>query len=54
MVARFRETIPMVKSVLSYVPIGHQLADVLTKGLCNNVFHKNIRKLGMKDLYSPA
>ena len=37
-----------------YVPTGHQLVDVLTKGLCNNVFHKNISKLGMKDLYSPA
>ena len=37
-----------------YVPIGHQLAGVLTKGLCSNVFHKNISKLGMKDLYSPA
>ena len=37
-----------------YIPIGHQLADVLTKGLCSNVFHKNINKLGMEDLYSPA
>ena len=37
-----------------YVPIGHQLADVLTKELCNNVFYKNICKLGMEDLYSPA
>ena len=37
-----------------YVPIGHQLAGVLTKGLCSNVFHKNISKLGMKDLYSLA
>ena len=37
-----------------YVPTGHQLADVLTKGLCSNVFHKNINKLGMEDLYSPA
>ena len=32
------------------VPIGHQLADVLTKGLCS----KNISNLGMEDLYSPA
>ena len=38
----------------SYVPTGHQLVDVLTKGLCNNVFHKNISKLGMEDLYSPV
>ena len=37
-----------------YVPTGHQLADVLTKGLYSNVFHKNISKLGMEDLYSPA
>ena len=37
-----------------YVPKGHQLADVLTKGLGNNVFYKNISKLGMEDLYSPA
>ena len=37
-----------------YLPIGHQLADVLTKGLCSNVLHKNITKLGMEDLYSLA
>ena len=37
-----------------YVPTGYQLADVLTKGLCSNVFHKNISKLGMKDPYSPT
>ena len=37
-----------------YVPTGHQLADVLTKGLCSNVFHKNISKLRMEYLYSPA
>ena len=37
-----------------YVPTRHQLADVLTKGLCSNVFHKNISKLRMEDLYSPA
>ena len=37
-----------------YVPTGHQLADVLTKGLYSNVFHKNISKLGIEDLYSPA
>ena len=37
-----------------YVPIGHQLANVLPKGLCNNVFHKYISKLGIEDLYSPA
>ena len=37
-----------------YVSTGHQLADVLTKGLCSNVFHKNISKLGMEVLYSPS
>ena len=37
-----------------YVPTRHQLANVLTKGLCSNVFHKNISKLGMKDPYSLA
>ena len=37
-----------------YVPTGHQLAYVLTNGLCSNVFHKNISKLGMEDLYSPT
>ena len=37
-----------------YIPTGHQLADVLTKGFCSNVFHKNISKLGMEDLYLPA
>ena len=36
------------------VPTRHQLADVLTKGLCSNVFHKNISKLIMEYLYSPA
>ena len=37
-----------------YVPTRHKLADVLTKGLCSNMFHKNISKLGIKDIYSPA
>ena len=37
-----------------YVPTGYQFADVLTKGLCSNVLHKNISKLGMEDLYSPT
>ena len=37
-----------------YVPTRHQLANMLTKGLCSNVFHKNISKLRMEDLYSPA
>ena len=37
-----------------YVPTGNQLADVLTKGLCSNVFHRNIIKLGMGNLYSLA
>ena len=34
--------------------LGHQLADVITKGLCSNVFHKNNSKLRMEDLHSPA
>ena len=37
-----------------YVSTGHQLADVLTKGLSSDVFHDNISKLGMEDLYSPT
>ena len=37
-----------------YVSTGHQLAYGLTKGLCSNMFHKNISKRGMEDLYSPA
>ena len=37
-----------------YVLTGHQLADMLTRGLCNNLFHKNINKLGMEDLFSLA
>ena len=37
-----------------YVLTGHQLADVLTKGLSSDVFHDNISKLGMEDLYSPT
>ena len=37
-----------------YVPTRHQLADVVTKELCSNVFNKNISKLGMEDLYSSA
>lgn len=31
-----------------------QLADVLTKGLPNNVFQDLISKLGMEDIHSPA
>ena len=37
-----------------YVPTGLQLADVMTKGLCSNMFHESVVKLGMEDLYSPA
>ena len=37
-----------------YVPTRHQLENVLTKGLCTKMFHKNISKLGMRDLYSLA
>ncbi|KAJ9547057.1 hypothetical protein OSB04_019600 [Centaurea solstitialis] len=37
-----------------FVPSGLQLADVMTKGLGTNMFHENVSKLGMEDLYSPA
>ena len=33
-----------------YVHTGHKLANVLTKGLCSIVFHKNISKLEIEDL----
>lgn len=39
---------------IPYVPSGSQLADVLTKGLNNTIFHGIISKLGMKDIYSPT
>lgn len=39
---------------MPYVPIGHQLADAMTKRLCNNMFHENISMLRMVDLHSPA
>ena len=37
-----------------YVSTRLQLVDVMTKGLCNNIFHENVSKLGMEDLYSPT
>ena len=38
----------------SYIPSGHQLADVLTKGLPPDRFNQLTCKLGMIDIYSPA
>lgn len=37
-----------------FVSTKDQLADVLTKGLPNNVFQDLISKLGMEDIHSPA
>ena len=37
---------------MSYVPLEHQLADILTKGLNNSMFHDLVFKLGMEDIYS--
>ncbi|RVW15363.1 Retrovirus-related Pol polyprotein from transposon RE1 [Vitis vinifera] len=39
---------------LSYVPLEHQLVDILTKGLNNSMFHNLVFKLGMEDIYSSA
>ncbi|WJZ80505.1 hypothetical protein VitviT2T_000420 [Vitis vinifera] len=39
---------------MSYVPSEHQLADILTKGLNNSMFHNLVFKLGMEDIYSSA
>ena len=39
---------------MSYVPSEHQLADILTKGLNNSMFHDLVFKLGMEDIYSSA
>ena len=36
------------------IPNKSQLADVLTKGLNSQAFHKHIAKLGMDNVYSPA
>ena len=38
----------------SYVPSEHQLANILTKGLNNSMFHNLLFKLGMEDIYSSA
>ncbi len=38
----------------SYIPTGHQLADVLTKGLSTERFRQLTCKLGMIDIHSPA
>ena len=38
----------------SYIPSGHQLAYVLTKGLPPDRFNQLTCKLGMIDIYSPA
>ena len=32
----------------------HFIKEKLDSGLCSNVFHENISKLGVEDLYSPA
>ncbi|RVW19305.1 Retrovirus-related Pol polyprotein from transposon RE1 [Vitis vinifera] len=37
---------------MSYVPSEHQLADIITKGLNNSMFHDLVFKLGMEDIYS--
>ena len=37
-----------------YVPIGGQLADILTKGLASTIFQAIMSKLGMENIYSPA
>ncbi|WKA11498.1 hypothetical protein VitviT2T_028992 [Vitis vinifera] len=39
---------------MSYVPSEHQLADIITKGLNNSMFHDLVLKLGMEDIYSSA
>ena len=36
---------------MSYVPSEHQLADIITKGLNNSMFHDLVFKLGMEDIY---
>ena len=39
---------------IAYVPSGHQLVDVLTKGLPTERFQELTSKLGMIDIHSPA
>ncbi|XP_065855377.1 uncharacterized mitochondrial protein AtMg00810-like [Euphorbia lathyris] len=38
----------------SYVPTGHQLADILTKALGRQQFYYLLRKLGICDLHAPT
>nr|XP_021852182.1 uncharacterized protein LOC110791730 [Spinacia oleracea] len=38
----------------SYVPTGHQLADILTKALGKQQFTFLLRKLGIRDLHAPS
>ena len=37
-----------------YVRIGDKLANILTKGVATNHFHKIPNKLGMRDIYASA
>ena len=37
-----------------FVPIGDQLANVLTKGLSGHVCHKMLSKMGMHDIHSSS
>lgn len=39
---------------MSYVPLEHQLADGLTKGMNSSSFHDIVSKLGMEHIYSSA
>jgi hypothetical protein len=37
-----------------YVRSGEQLADVLTKGVCNVTFMKLCSKMGLVDIFAPS
>jgi hypothetical protein len=39
---------------IPYVKSGEQLADILTKGVSNNVLHSALCKLGMRDIFASA
>ena len=39
---------------ISYIPLEHQLVDILTKGLNSSMFYNLVFKLGMEDIYSLA